>query len=189
MMRFWITIFVSVLVGVSAGCGLAADGSAEPRTNGTKPTVSVDQASSRASAGPSKSPLENDEAPLDGECDDIGSDSSACATLTRNDRPVPNVVGLRVLAACEALLKGGYEGGVVVGEVVADEKGPGRVVSQDPRAGGKGTLEAPVELVVSEPFPAEKLHRNPDCQDATQYGPGGKSNKFPNGKPNRAKRR
>ena len=96
---------------------------------------------------------------------------------------------MRVLAACEVLSKGGYEDGLVVGEVDGARVGPGRVVSQDPQPEGKGFVETPVDLVVSEPYPAEKLRRNPACQDATQYGPGGKPNRFPNGKPDQADRR
>ena len=48
-------------------------------------------------------------------------------------------------------------------------------------------MEGPVELVASAPYPAEALRRKSDCKDATQYGPGGRSNEFTNGKPNRHK--
>ncbi len=107
----------------------------------------------------------------DEECPDSG----ACATPTRNDQPVPNVVGMEVLRACERLSPKGYIG-YVIGEVSSDEVGPGRVVSQDPGAGRRG-LGRPVELTVSEPYPAEALRRNPDCHDLTEYGPGGKPNR------------
>ncbi len=192
MTRLWITVFVTILLVVaSTGCGLAADGPAEAPSEGTKPTGPAQQPRPGASAGASESPPANDEpTSSDGVCDDVGSGSDACATLTRNDRPAPNVVGMRVLAACERLVRGGYRGGgVVVGEVGSEGIGPGRVVSQDPRPGGKGFVEGPVELVVSAPYPAQELRRNPDCGDATQYGPGGKPNEFPNGKPKRAERR
>ena len=56
-----------------------------------------------------------------------------------------------------------------------------------PRARGKGFVEGPVELVASAPYPAEALRRKSDCKDATQYGPGGRSNEFTNGKSNRHK--
>lgn len=170
MLRLWIIAVVTTVGIVLAGCGSGAVESAEG--SGDHPT-SLDTA-------------EAFETMPRGGCDDIGSDDAACATLTPNDRPVADVVGMRVLAACQRLVRGGYGGGgVVVGEVSSAGVGAGRVVSQDPRAGGKGFVEGPVELVVSAPYPAEALRGNHHCKDATQYGPGGRSNELPNGKPNR----
>ncbi len=62
---------------------------------------------------------------------DIGA--GACATSSPNDRQTPDVVAMRVLAACERLVLSGYwGGGVVIGEVSDGRVGPGCVVSHDP---------------------------------------------------------
>ena len=161
---------VFVLGAVVTGCGLGAVGPAEgsgdrtarPQSGGRPPSLTTPEAS--------EPPRENAQTvPPHGGCDDAGA--GACAALTPNDRPAPDVVGMRVLAACERLVLGGYGGGgVVIGEVGGGGVGPGRVVSQDPRAGGKGFVEGPVELVASAPYPAEALRGNPHCKDATQYG-------------------
>jgi hypothetical protein len=75
----------------------------------------------------------------------------------RNDRTVPDVVGLPVLAACEKLSSRGYAG-YVIWEVEAAIE-PGRVVSQEPRAGHTGNVGGPVDLAVSTPYPKEKIRR------------------------------
>ena len=182
-----LTIAVAFILGaVVTGCGSGAVESAEGSGDRTARPQSGERPPSLTTAEASKPPREDAETMPHGRCDDIGSGSDACATLTPNDRPAPDVVGMRVLAACERLVLAGYRGGgVVVGEVSGRGVGPGRVVSQDPRAGGKGFVEGPVELVASAPYPAEALRGNPHCKDATQYGPGARSNEFPNGKPNR----
>jgi hypothetical protein len=92
-----------------------------------------------------------------------------------NAIPVPDVVGLPVLAACRVLRPSGYRG-AVVGEVADGVSGPSRVVAQEPKAGRKGHEGQLVRLTVSEPYPAGVLEQNPECLDRTQFGPGGKPN-------------
>ena len=103
------------------------------------------------------------------------------AAKTPNDEPVPNVVGAPVLEACSKLQTRDYNG-YVLGEVRNERVAPGHVVSQEPRVGHKGFEGQPVELIVSEPYPAEKLGRDSRCYDLTEYGPGGKPN-VPNNVP------
>lgn len=92
-----------------------------------------------------------------------------------NDRPVPDVVGTRLLEACEQLSSRDYVGHVI-GVVDDGGVGPGRVISQKPRPGRGGFLRQPVQLIVSDPYPAEELSRERHCYDVTEYGPGGKPN-------------
>jgi uncharacterized membrane protein YcaP (DUF421 family) len=102
-------------------------------------------------------------------------DGGACADANPNAKPVPNVVGMPVLAACRELRPEGYRG-AVVGEVGDGESGPSRVLAQEPEAGHKGYEGQLVRLTVSEPYPAGVLEQNPECLDRTQFGPGGKPN-------------
>ena len=78
-----------------------------------------------------------------------------------NDGPVPDVVGLEAKAACRALLRSGYAGGVF-GEVESADVRPGHVARQDPKpgyVGGEGQL---VHLFVSAPF-RDALPRSYPC--------------------------
>ncbi len=116
-----------------------------------------------------------------------GASSSAGGLALRDTRPpndesVPDVVGAPVLEACGELRTKDYVG-YVLGEVKNGKIEPGRVVSQEPRAGRRGFQGQPVELIVSEPYPVEKLGRDSRCYDLTEYGPGGRPN-VPNNGPN-----
>jgi hypothetical protein len=102
-------------------------------------------------------------------------EGGACAERRPNAEPVPDVVGMPVLAACRELRPNGYRG-AVVGEASDGESGPSRVVAQEPAAGRKGHEGQLVRLTVSEPYPAGVLEQNPECLDRTQFGPGGKPN-------------
>ena len=100
------------------------------------------------------------------------SGSMAAAGGGGNARRVPDVVGMRVSAACEKISSRGYVG-YVTGAVRGAEVGPGRVVSQRPQAGGRGLEGGAVDLEVSEPYSAEDLRGGsrrdtPGCVDATQ---------------------
>jgi len=64
-------------------------------------------------------------------------DEGACAEAKPNAKPVPDVVGMPVLAACRELRPNEYRG-AVVGEVGDSVPGPSRVVAQEPDAGRKG---------------------------------------------------
>ena len=99
----------------------------------------------------------------------------ACADAKPNAKPVPDVIGMPVLAACRELRPNGYRG-AVVGEVGDGKSGPSRVVGQEPGAGREGYEGQLVRLTVSEPYPAGVLQQNPECLDRTQFGPGGKPN-------------
>ena len=99
----------------------------------------------------------------------------ACADAKPNGEPVPDVVGMPVLAACRELVPSGYTG-AVVGEVGNPRSGPSRVVAQEPEAGREGDEGGLVRLTVSEPYPARVLEQNPECLDRTELGPGGKPN-------------
>ena len=101
--------------------------------------------------------------------------SNAPAKTNPNANPVPDVVGMTVLAACRELRPGGYRG-AVFGEVGDGRSGPSRVLAQEPEAGRKGYEGQLVRLTVSEPYPAGTLEQNPECLDRTQFGPGGKPN-------------
>jgi len=112
-----------------------------------------------------------------------GMESGLQDVKTPNEKPVPNVVGAPVLKACSTLRSKNYVG-YVLGEVKDNRFEPGHVVSQKPRAGQKGFDRQPVELIVSEPYPADKLGRDRRCYDLTEYGPGGRPN-VPNNVPDR----
>ena len=103
------------------------------------------------------------------------SNANAPAETNPNANPVPDVVGMTVLAACRELRPMGYTG-AVFGEVGNDKSGPSRVLAQEPEAGRKGYEGQLVRLTVSEPYPAGVLEQNPGCLDRTQFGPGGKPN-------------
>lgn len=68
-----------------------------------------------------------------------------------SDRLVPDVGGMEAGAACRALLRRGYAGGIFC-ETREAGMDPGRVVKQDPKPGYEGGEGQLVHLVVSEPF-------------------------------------
>lgn len=78
-----------------------------------------------------------------------------------NDGPVPDVVGTKAAAACRALLRDGYAGGIF-GEVERTDVRPGSVVEQDPKPGHEGFEGQLVHLVVSAPF-LDALPRSYPC--------------------------
>lgn len=179
--RCGIAVVVVALAVALAGCGPPAGGGGRsigdpPDAPGRgeraeEPTVfpTVMEMTLVEGAGPT----EEDECPAMG----------GCASVPPPGPPAPDVVGMRVMAACEALSRSGYGGGAVLGVVGPDAGGggigPRRVVSQDPGPGRKGPRGVKVELTVSAPYPAEELRRegrgrDPDCVDLTEYGPGGK---------------
>jgi hypothetical protein len=128
------------------------------------------------SCGQASSPAEDRaNTPGSGNATEQCPDDGACANAKPNAKPVPDVVGLPVLAACRELRPSGYRG-AVVGEVSDGESGPSRVVAQEPEAGRKGYEGQLVRLTASEPYPAGVLEQNPECLDRTQFGPGGKPN-------------
>ncbi len=154
---------VAVGGGAAESGGQEVNGASEPNTaNGTSdepdPTVAQEES-------------------------EEGMESGLQAVKTPNEKPVPNVVGAPVLKACSTLRSKNYVG-YVLGEVKDNRFEPGHVVSQKPRAGQKGFDRQPVELIVSEPYPADKLGRDRRCYDLTEYGPGGRPN-VPNNVPDR----
>lgn len=99
--------------------------------------------------------------PLRTMADEVGDDVGVQAPPS--DEPVPDVAGMGAEAACRALLRGGYSGGVVSVVEAADAR-PGRVVEQDPKPGYEGFEGQLVRLVVSAPF-RDELARGHPCVD------------------------
>ena len=87
----------------------------------------------------------------------------------KNDRPVPDVLGVPVERACRTLDRSAYSGGIVAVES-SDGLGAGRVVAQDPKPGAGYFEGALVHLVVSGPFAVEELPRDSNCVDQTDLG-------------------
>ena len=166
-----VPVFASVLdtVGSSFSGGAAAGGGAE-----VEGRPQPEQRAADNSASPPATLEEEDEG-LAGSGGEQTADSAIEAVRTPNDKPIPNVVGAPVLEACRELRTRDYAGSVM-GEVENGEVAPGHVIYQEPRAGRKGFQKQPVELIVSEPYPAGKLGRDVNCYDLTEYGPGGKPN-------------
>ena len=165
-----VPVFASVLNtgGSSFSGGVAAGGGAEVQDR-----PESEQRAAGTSASPSAKLEEDGDLAESGGGEATGS--AIEAVRTPNDKPVPNVVGAPVLEACRELRTRDYVGSVM-GEVENREVAPGRVIYQEPRPGREGFQGQPVELIVSEPYPAGKLGRDVNCYDLTEYGPGGKPN-------------
>ena len=107
-----------------------------------------------------------------GEVQESITDGGDAAGQTgRPNRPVPDVVGIELTAACEKLSAREYVG-YVIRTVEDPDAGPGLVVEQRPLPGRKGYVGGPVDLTVSELYPEDELRRlsgrrNPACLDAT----------------------
>ena len=93
--------------------------------------------------------------------------NAQCAAT--NDRPVPDVVGMRVADACRVLGRRVYSGGVFAVERVGEAEA-GRIAAQDPKPGTGYFEGAMVHLVVSGPFAVEGLPRGSNCADRTDMG-------------------
>jgi hypothetical protein len=98
--------------------------------------------------------------------------SAGAGETGRPNGPVPDVVGMGLVAACDKLSSKGYVGYVIR---VVDDPGvePGHIVEQIPPGGRKGNVGGPVDLTVSEPYSEDDLRglsrgRNPACLDATR---------------------
>ena len=78
-----------------------------------------------------------------------------------NSYAIPNVVGMKVGKACEAMARKEFSA-YVYSERQSREVGPGRIVSQKPRAGSVPGGPTGVLLVVSGPFP-DLLPRSTSC--------------------------
>lgn len=98
-----------------------------------------------------------------GAADECGS-GAACAPGP-NPRPVPDVVGETVPAACRALAREGY-GGQVYYEKKSDEFEPGRIVAQDVEPGTRDTTQLVVFLTVAAPYP-DRVPPNAPCVEVT----------------------
>ena len=145
----------AIVVTALAGCGQGETGvSAGPAGRAT--TSSSLQTEMTAFSGAGTAVVE-EECPPD----------AACAPA--NDRPVPDVVGMRVGEACRALGRSAYSGGVFAVER-AGEAEAGRIAAQDPKPGAGYFEGGMVHLVVSGPFAVEGLSRDSNCVDRTDMG-------------------
>ena len=164
-------VFAAILNGMGGALsGGAAGGAAESGGQGA-----VDEAGSYA-------PIEEGtERMVVGEREETAAIGIQAVRIP-NEELVPDVIGMPVIEACSKLRPRDYVGSVL-GEVESDRVPSGYVVSQKPRAGIRGFQGQPVELIVSEPYPAGRLGRDARCYDLTEYGPGGRPN-VPNKAPN-----
>ena len=80
-----------------------------------------------------------------------------------NSYEIPEVVGMRVEAACRAMLRKEFVP-YVYGKRQSSEFGPGRVVLQNPEAGSIPGGPTGVFLFVSKPFP-DLLPRDTHCAE------------------------
>jgi hypothetical protein len=139
MKRNW-PVLVFVVAFTVAGCaGASSEG--EDRMNLTT----------------SREPTLVSEPPVE-EC----SPGAACAP-ERNPHAIPNVVGMKVEAACRTLLRKDYLA-YVWGKRHSEEFEPGRVVAQKPKAGSKPGVPHGVFLFVSKPVP-DMLQSNTHCAE------------------------
>jgi hypothetical protein len=80
----------------------------------------------------------------------------------KNDEPVPDVVGMRIEAACQALERNGHAGEVSFIERAEDVE-PGRVLAQDIEPATNKGASMLVYLTVSGPFSERELSPNTSC--------------------------
>jgi len=84
----------------------------------------------------------------------------------KNPDPIPNVIGMRVKAACRTHLRKEHLGNVWGKRHSDEEFGPGRVVAQKPKPGFKPGVSHGVFLFVSKPFP-DALPQDTSCAERT----------------------
>lgn len=151
--------FAALGLGASCYARQAADGCPDDGVCGRGPPTTAPGASPAASGEETllSGGGEMEECPLEAQC------------APKNDRPVPDVLGVPVERACRTLGRSAYSGGIFAVES-SDGLGAGRVVAQDPAPGAKYTLGGMVHLVVSEPFAVAQLPRNSNCVDRTDLG-------------------
>ena len=147
-----VTVIATVVI-VLGGCGGDENQASSGSPDRTTAHVSGDRTSLAGS----------------GERTIVGGTGFSDVLAPSNDKPVPDVVGMGVEAACRTLGRSDYAGGIFVVKR-SDEVGPGRVVAQDPKPGAKYGLGGSVHLIASEPFAVEKLPRNSNCVDRTDLG-------------------
>ena len=85
-----------------------------------------------------------------------------CVDTPPNYRPIPNVVGMGVDAACAALKRSDYYGVVFADSEYGPDAEQGRVAEQDPKAGAKTFVDATVFIGVPDPMP-HKLPPDTTC--------------------------
>ena len=159
---------------MAGGAGSAGGGGGEVVQQGIERGRTQLEGAAASAGGGEDMPTSGGDMPTSGG----GSQSAGSelqAVRTPNSQAVPEVVGMPVLKACRKLWPRDYVGSVL-GVVESDTMPSGRVISQNPRAGSRGFQGQPVDLVVSEPYPAAELGRKNHCYDLTEYGPGGKPN-------------
>lgn len=139
--------------GLGAGAGGMAGGAAEGGGAGGGPEMANEPAAPSQEAQPRSAAKAQASKHVEG----VGGGGR------RNDQPVPDVVGMKVLAACGELSSRDYAGYVVR---VVDDAGvrPGRVSAQEPGSGRRGLEGEPVDLTVSRPYP-ERLLKEGDPAD------------------------
>ena len=91
--------------------------------------------------------------------------SGAQCAASPNSHAVPNVIGMRVEAACRVMLRKEFMA-YVYDKKQSSEFGPGRIVLQKPKAGSVPGGPTGVFLVVSKPFP-DRLPPGTSCAQRT----------------------
>ena len=152
--------------GGGAAGGVAVESDGQEAEVAAGPTRLVEEDESLAAGAGQEAAEER------GEVQESITDGGDAAGQTgRPNGPVPDVVGMRLTAACEKLSAREYVG-YVIRTVEDPNAGPGLVVEQRPLPGRKGYVGGPVDLTISEPYPEDELRRlsggrNPACLDAT----------------------
>lgn len=143
MTRFWI-IAVMTAVGIVflAGCGQGAGEARFGSADQTQSPELEDRTSALAEQTKTGNPM--------------------LWQGAKNDEPVPDVVGMRIEAACRVLERNGHAGEVSFIER-AESVEPRRVLAQDIEPGTNKGASMLVFLTVSGPFSERQLSPNTSC--------------------------
>lgn len=144
--RMAVTIAVTVAVLLLVGCAYGGPRGDAPAPDDREPGIPT---------------REETTAPREQRGTMVEETRSSGVLAPPNDKPVPDVVGMKAENACRALSRSGYSGGIF-GE--APGAVPGHVVKQAPKPGYMGGEGQLVHLTVSGPF-RDALARGSACVD------------------------
>lgn len=177
---WWIAAAALVLLVTVPVVSLAVRGTGGGASSGAGGEVARESGGQEdAAAGPTRLVEEDEslavgagaEAQEDEAQESIVDLGDAAGETGKPNGPVPNVVGMGLVAACEKLSAREYVGYVI--RAVEDPNArPGLVVEQRPFPGRKGYVGGPVDLTISAPYPEDEMRqlsggRDPACLDAT----------------------